>query len=760
MNLFIKLKVIASIAFLFLFSVFSFANTVFVDKTGCVGNFINVRGYWENLQSLVRIERQKEGIKIYFKAYKSENYQPVLPAKVGDVDKLTLFNGEHVEIILNPSNKENEHYHLALSIDGKAIYHAWGTNPKAWNPQGIKVETKTEKDAFLVNVFIPYSQLNTVYPVNGTKWKANFVRTSAKLNSLASNGSWSGATNYHSLTQMGTLLFNEEKSLSPKVFIDNIKSDPVNGNMEITLHSNMPGIDVSLQSDDLENKDVKIGTSHKSFVLKSLNAVKEIPVKVLGTELTLIAKSANKILYTKSAHTIGANSNASDDIFKLSHYYIYPKDTKITYKVPANIEKLTTNVLDCLGKIVAKANNKGEILVDSLIPGRYIVEFSGIKDKVKFIARRVVIKVAPKAETKKANVTPSFTIEDHRLIKNGSPTYLIGSSCTKNKFYPQNPEWTLGGCHKNHPSSTRIIGLGGKRLIRKPYTAYLFEPQLRLEKYLDNFVRNLPKKSDSFVRIAYEADITPVRISAPNRYVKLDTFNLYANIYKRMKFQRPDVIYSLHTERMENVEKFLPFCDILEISSYTTGFHPFDVTYKMEAEFAKYQEMLSGKPAIFWIGGSIPNGLCRSAEEVRAATAYSMAFGFCGNVIHLGHGGLKKDRTRIWSVFSNLSNELNSYYNAFSSGSKTDYVVEVVNPKDFYYTVRSTGKEWYLMVINRSWNTKKFRMRLRVPVAQIEYVNENRIIPVVGEHQVFEEQFTGKEVRIFKLIRPQHNQGY
>ena len=751
----IDLTKIIILTFVSLFSVSVFANTVVVDKVGCVGNFINVRGYWENLQSQVTIERQKEGVKINFLALKPENYQPLLPAKANDVDKLTLFGGEHVEIILNPSNKENEHYHLALSIDGKAMYHAWGTNPKAWNPTNLKVETKTLEDAFFVSVFIPYNQLNTVYPVNGTKWKANFVRTSAAVNSLSSNGSWSGATNYHSLAQMGTIIFNKEEIPTPKIFVDNINVDSVNGNVEVTLHSNVSGIDVALKSDELVNQEVKVGTSSKSFLLKSKSEIKEIPVKVLGTELTIEAKGqGGKVFWSKSAHTIGGNSNAADDIFRLSHYYIYSNDNKITYKVPEKIQKLETKVLDFAGKVVAKADNKGVIIVDNLIPGRYVVEFSGIKDNVNFIARRVVIKVAPKTETKKVKQSSGFTIEDNRLIKNGNPVYLIGSSCTRNKFYPKDPEWTVGGCHQNHPDSTRIIGLGGKRLIRKPYTAYLFEPELRLTKYLDVFVKNLPKQSDSFVRMAYEADIPPVRITAPNRYTQLDKFNLYANIYKRMKFQRPDVIYSLHVERMENIERFLPSCDILEISSYTTGFHPFDMTYKMEEEFTKYQEMLSGKPGIFWLGGSIPNGLCRSAEEIRAAAAYSIAFGFCGNVIHLGHGGLTANRTRMWSCFSNLSRELNSYYNAFSSGSKTDYIVEVINPKNFYYTVRSTDKNWYLMVINRSWNTRKFRMRLRVPVEQIEYVNENRTISSLGASQVFEEDFTGKEVRIFRFARP------
>jgi hypothetical protein len=754
MNLFIGVKSIVIFVFFIFFSICSFANTVVVDKQNWVGNFINVKGYWDNLQTKVGIQRLKDGIKIDFTAYKDITYQPILPAKAGEVDKTTLFGGEHIEIILNPSSKENEHYHLGLSMDGKAIYHAWGTNPKAWNPTGLKIETKNEDNAFFITVFIPYSQLNTKYPVNGTKWKANFVRTSAAKNILTNNGSWSGASNYHASTQMGTIVFDEEKVFLPKVFIDNIKQDLVNGNVEVTLHSNTPEINVSIKSDELQNQDVKIGTSPKSFLLISRRTTKEIPVKVLGNELTIIGKQKNgKVFFTKSAQTLGNNSNASDDIFKLSHYYIYPKDEKITFQVPVKVEKLIANVKDFSNKVVATANKKGEIKVDSLIPGRYVVEFTGIKDKVNFIAKRVIIKVNPQVENKKQSSTRSFAIENHRIIKNGSPTYLIGSSCTKNKFYPKDPQWTLGGCHQNHPLSTRIISLGGKHLIRKPYTAYLFEPELRLNKYLDNFVKKLPKTSDSFVRIAYEADITPVRITAPNRYTQLDTFTLYANIYKRMKFQRPDVIFSLHTERMGNIERFMPFCDILEISSYTTGFHPFDMTYKMEEEFAKYQELLNLKPAIFWLGGSIPNAFCRSAEEIRSGVAYSMAFGFCGNVIHLGHGGLSANRTRLWSVFTNLSNELNSYYNDFSSGSTTNYVVEVVNPRHFFYTVRSTGKAWYVMVINRSWNTRKFRMRLRVPVEKIEYVNENRSIPSLGASQVFEEEFTGKEVRIFKLIR-------
>ena len=107
------------------------------------------------------------------------------------------------------------------------------------------------------------------------------------------------------------------------------------------------------------------------------------------------------------------------------------------------------------------------------------------------------------------------------------------------------------------------------------------------------------------------------------------------------------------------------------------------------------------RPVILWLGGSIPNPVCRTAEELRAAVFCAAALDINGVIIHLGHGGLASSRARLWSLISGINREINSFYADFASGIKTPGFIKELKG-DFLVSARKCGPKTLVLVVSLS----------------------------------------------------------
>jgi len=117
------------------------------------------------------------------------------------------------------------------------------------------------------------------------------------------------------------------------------------------------------------------------------------------------------------------------------------------------------------------------------------------------------------------------------------------------------------------------------------------------------------------------------------------------------------------------------------------------------------------KPILVWLGGSLPSGLTRSAEELRAGIYLSLIRGMAGNVIHLGHGNIPKSRTREWSLLAGIEGEINAFYPDFVQWEPADALLPVPHgeryPGSFALALRrqvnaAGGTDYLLVALNLS----------------------------------------------------------
>jgi hypothetical protein len=87
------------------------------------------------------------------------------------------------------------------------------------------------------------------------------------------------------------------------------------------------------------------------------------------------------------------------------------------------------------------------------------------------------------------------------------------------------------------------------------------------------------------------------------------------------------------------------------------------------------------------------------AEELRAAVYCALINNISGVIFHLGHGGLRQERTRLWSLISGINAEIQPIYREFASGKEIPGFVRKVKG-NFAYSVRKCGNVIRMLAVN------------------------------------------------------------
>ena len=688
-------------------------------KSFPVGGFIAIGDRWASEQTEVFAERIDDKIKFEIVCYGKTSDLEWSDKKPDD--DMTLFGGEHVELLIAPFglNEDGIYYHFALNPAG-SVYHA-KRHDTEWNLDNV-CKTEILEDRWVATFEIPVMAMTLDKTgKTGNMWNVNFCRTIKKKGKEAEHTSWTGSSNFHDITTMGQLHFNKAP-LADQLRIFQCKADAF-GQLELNIrkagkdHAYLQIYEsgkylttMKLDGADSIEKTVRLKDDYVS-----LKGTKELSLYLLGPYRVPIQDfSANLVMYEK-------------DFLVLD---------KMEY---INTDEMTCNVLLSPGVAVIKNDTKevrkqeisdktGKISLKDLEPGRYVLEYTSCgkrSSRVFFITKEHKVPAELPAERK-------FTAKGKDLLLNGQPFFLLGISGGFKAHFPVNPGFTLAygsGARKNAPA---YKGIPGRRLVRKPVTGYAFTKnwEEQVQKHMDNLGKS--KKGD-WNLLCYEATLAVLHPDEKgNPEVDPKGYKIYKKIYRMAKKAAPEEIFAIQIDDLTKVEDYVDSCDVLEYASGRSSYNQTNMIDKLGEDFDFVRSVAKKKPLVLWLGGTIPNPVCRSAEEIRAGVYYTILKGGVGNIIHMGHTGMSATRTRFWSMLSMLPGEIDSFYADLKTWKET----EIKLPKNLIGKAVA-GPEGQLLLVVLNTSLREIQAEIELPGFEKEKLTftplEPRVIRKVKE---------------------------
>ena len=649
---------------------------------------------WCTEQTEVFLQRNKDGIRIIFHCF-GDTSKMRFSKKEKD-DNMKLFDGEHIELLLSPNGKaDGIYYHLAINPAG-SIYHA-KIRDTSWTPvYDLKIEKL--KDRWIADLFLPFTSLDVKEPpAKGKVWLGNFCRTYAAGKNVTEHSSYTASKNFHALSSMAKIQFDGK---TPYAALRLLKFQPMkNGNLKLQVAKNgttPAALDIIsnqklLKSVDLSGLDVK----NQEIVIDD----KYVPLKNVRLVALELKDRNGNVLDRKEGTLLAADTH-----FLLLNRYIYFKNEPLKFTVqlmPGILRiKQEDNVISST-KINALQNN----LQLNLAPGRYVAEYEA---GGKYTSCVFLVQDAPPAP--QTALKNKFTIDGSMVKLDGKPFYLFTTSEGKLKNYQYYPDYTYRygpGFRKN---AIRRNGVPLQNFIRKPKTGHAFVKNLdaRLEKFIQSQKKH--QKTNIVYLLAYEANMAVFLRQPDNSLLAVDPPAHFKRIYTRMKQGMPEAKIAIHIDHLDRLEEFIDCCDIFEFASWNSSYHGTNLLQNLKQDLLSVRSQAKGKPVVMWLGGSIPNPHCRTAEELRAGVYASILNGAAGNVIHMGHGGIPVSRTRFWSVLNSIPRDVESFYADLMTWEEV---------KDFAIPAGMDGKavispdgELLLVLLNNTLSEKKVALEL------------------------------------------------
>lgn len=654
------------------------------SKNSVAGGFLTLQNTWARYQTEVFAETSEQGLNFEFYCYGNVE-EMVFSAKKAD-DDMTLFGSDHIELQLAPDWKNSKkYYHFAVNPAG-SVYHAEG-HDTSWTPKDFTYSIEKLKDCYKIAVGVTWETLGVQgKPADGTVWKGNFCRASKFIKSPVEFSSWTGAQSFHEINQMGNIVFGNGRNPVLRVLKCNIAKD----NIETSAALNgSDGYIFQMFCNDELQVEKKL---HNKSVINNKVSLKNkyIPLKSKD-KITFKLSENGSVVWEKTGFII----NGTKEFISLDKFeYLKNSAMKI-------------NVASLPGDLIIKNDSKvflqqkvsaspAVIELKDLPDGRYIVEYTSNNcrsSRVFFVINEAPFKAAPLPKNGK------MTVNGRELLFDNKPFYLLGISGGSKTHFPYDPGFHLlygKGARANAPAFQHFPG---KSLIRKPVTSLAFNHNWQQQ--ISQFLNRQSKYSGNYWRsICYEANIK-VSFKEKDGSVKFpeDGYKVFGEIYAMAKKAMPNALFSIHVDNIAVSADYVDFCDVLEFASWRSSYHASDMLLNQGEDLDFVSRTAINKPFVMWLGGSIPNAYCRTAEEMRAGVYHTIIKGGVGNIIHMGHGGIPASRSRFWSMLSMLQREINDFYADFKNG--TPYEFEF--PYGFVgKAVVTTSGDLLLIILNKS----------------------------------------------------------
>lgn len=682
-------------------------------KVLSVGGFVTTRGEIPGLNTEVKLYRDAKYLHVTV-----INYLDIeeIPRGIGRKnDDVSIFGGDVVEIILSPEPESGVYYHLAVNPSG-AFYSA-KMRDRSWHIPAAHSITRTN-GWWRVSVDIPFAALSGGPPKPGTVWGVNFATGRTDRGGYSVN--WSGASDYHDVKQLGKLIFTDgEESESPLsaglrqlVLCD----DAVSLTLEIPGKRDMPSpwIRVALDGQVCKPEKTESGNDGMSVsweIPLTQDYLSQKSSHIL--EVLVRDKPDGRTLFHKKAV---ANSIRTDALQLDRFYYTYD-DGKVNYShdfaEPAEITvsrdgKVCRTIRNAekTGAFYFAGPPTGKKAAPGLAPGRYVMEISsGNKrtSRVFFILGKNPAPVPIRAEAELEIDGDIFTLD-------GMPVFLLGGSPTGKAFLQFGDAFNVDyGRYGVQPNAVHILGIPGYRLTRQPATGYVFPPDAGFKRIVDKLLESGGKRKRFFTRIAYEAQMNVYEKNAAGKLTEKNPPEFYAGLYRYLKTKAPERYFSIHIDHHGNLKEFASSCDVFETSYWSSGFSKTMIP-NLVRDMKEAKTAAGCKPVIFWLGGTIPNVSCRTAEELRAGVYLAVIHDLAGVILHMGHGYLPQERSRLWSLISGVNAEIQRFYPEFRKGGLLrDFVLK--SSEGFAYAARKSGDKVILIAVNLSGGEKHLAMK-------------------------------------------------
>ena len=711
MKMFLCCLAVSCLAFL------SAGEKIFLNPSAPVGIFRQKSGEWHGAAS--RLELHYSATHLTLDAVLTVPPGRTFKAAGKPGNEMSVFGGEVFEFQIAPAGQNGVYYHFGISPSGY-MYTARCRDTR-WEPSRDVLENRVDGNQWHFRLSVPFSDFHAAAPKPGEVWRMNLARTDVSSGQERIISSHSGAGDFHDLTQYSEVVFGKDAPAGSSVLLQDVRreQDRLLLDFNSRLRSRLP-LRLELYADGKLCSEADTVMQDGSLSFQMPLPFRNLPLKT-GVQAQVILKNARtgEVL----CRTAGILSMPSG-MLQLDRFYYDPSDSVIRFSHGLS-GKVAVRLYDDCGKAVRMADSGNSIPLSGLNPGRYVLEAANGRStasRVLFLLERT-----PELGPLPAG---SLTIAEGRLCRGGKPVFLIGLSPTA-KSFPQfsgafNLLFNRAAVRKN---AVLMGSLPGGKLIRQPFLARVFPPEREfLEKVSAQVLKNRKSQLPRLWRISYEAQIQLAVKNDGGTLVPQDSKDLMLKIYRTAKNADPELIYSIQIDNPSRIKDFAPSCDVLEIafwsSSYARSMMP-----NLQSDMLRLKRDAGpGKPVIFWLGGTIPDKACRLAEEIRAAVYLSVLHGFSGNIIHMGHGFLPPERSRLWSLLSGIHAEIESFYDAWATGKE----LPVTIPEPFIgKAVKTPSGETLLMVINPSPNEVNFTCRL----------------PGVPEN----DRFTGYEPKIYRL---------
>ena len=682
--------------FLLLFSSFLCTADVpeCVSQGGIAANFLDIDGKWKDSESRVHIDETADGLRFtFFTAASKGEYTFKRAAK----DSPAVVGQESVEIQISPDGKE--YFHLGVNPAGD-LYTA-RKRDTSWEPAGLKTDVS---DWARVVIELPYAAIGQSKPRKGTIWRINFCHTRAN-GRYCQHFSWGGGKDFHNVDHYGKLRFGS--SGSPVVIIENQSTVEASARV-------LRGREYRLEME--EDGKVWQGRLSNQGKWEFTAPATELALKSQHKRTFRLTDKSGKIHWQRT----GICGFDNRPYLELDRYYYTPNEKKLLWK---SAFKGNKNFL-LTGASTAKWSSAAPQDSAALpaVPGRYLLTVQ--KGNHRFSQVFEVLETAPIMR----DCSGAWQVQGNFLVCGSRKRFLIGGSQTKVLQLHHGNCFNLGHIQVGKlPGALEVTQLPGKRLRRSPQgTGYVFKSS---EKQTLEFFRAQGEKLNSqplqISRISYEAQMKSW-FENKGKFIETDSSALYKKIYAELKKAAPRQLFSLQIDKQPEALRFGSSCDIFEIA--VTGSYLADPMPQIAREIRNIRKSVPDKVLFHWFGVTVPNNFSRSAEELKAELYLAFINGSAGALLHLGHGYLPADRSRLWSVISSTGAELDELMEEFHSNTPVD----VKEPAGFQLALRDCGSYWLLVAVNCSYSAN--RLKLTLP-----------------SKKFFSTAFAGLEARVFRI---------
>ncbi len=364
------------------------------------------------------------------------------------------------------------------------------------------------------------------------------------------------------------------------------------------------------------------------------------------------------ISYGEWDQTFLASGMNFNDAVKLDKFYYNEGES-----VQITADRSTFTLRDGFGKAVKITGKE----IKGLTAGHYSLTDEAANCTVSFLVQNPEKEIPPPAGK-------LGLLNSRALTADGKPFYpiMLSAAATAKPFL-------------------HIAGGVSCGFAREPVTGYIFSKDTEEQvKHLASVLRQTEKvKLPVLHRILYESQLPlMVKDKDGSVTVEADQAKFYKEIYQKFKAVYPDRIFSIHADGNNQLKERAEACDVFEYASWGSGYAPAIMPY-LRRDIERLRYNVPEKPVLLWLGGSIAGNSQRTAEELRCAVFLSLIYNCAGNVVHLGHGGIPKERKAIWSLMNGIQQEINRIYPDFVLGKDvTDEYPELKNSGVIHIAVR------------------------------------------------------------------------